>query len=237
MYCQRCGSLLSQDARFCSSCGGQQLPPVPTATPSAPIPVLAAPHQQKRSSSLILWLVMGGIVLFIAIVGIVDKSPKDGSTSTTQQSSTSTPPSQPQKSSASTSASQPQVVRPSIPPPKFQIYRYEPDGISPVSIVVPVNTSYEQLKSLLWLFREKARSHRLKDIGLRNERDGILLVYRGKKCATEEIDITASAGPCGDGYHDDALYQWGIEGDYDKDSGSIRVNGNDIIVFDYKTGG
>src|SRR5580698_8407353 len=82
-------------------------------------------------------------------------------------------------------------------------------------------TSDEQLKSLLRFFREKARSHRLKDIGLRNERDGILLVYRDKKCATEEIDITASAGPCGDGYHDDALYQWGIEGDYDKDSGSI----------------
>jgi hypothetical protein len=136
-----------------------------------------------------------------------------------------------------TSQSQLQIVRPSIPPPKFQIYRYKPDGISPVSIVVPVNTSDEQLKSLLRFFREKARSHRLKDIGLRNERDGILLVYRDKKCATEEIDITASAGPCGDGYHDDALYQWGIEGDYDKDSGSIRVNGNDIIVFDYKTGG
>jgi len=97
-----------------------------------------------------------------------------------------------------------------------------------------VNTSDEQLRSLLWLFREKARSHHLKDIGLRNERDGILLVYRGKKCATEEIDITASAGPCGDGYHDDAFYQWGIEGDYNKDSGSIRVNGDDTVVFNYK---
>jgi uncharacterized protein YukJ len=100
--------------------------------------------------------------------------------------------------------------------------------------VVPVNTSDEQLKSLLWLFREKARSHHLADIGLRNERDGILLVYRGKKCATEEIDITSSAGPCGDGYHDAASYQWGIEGDYKKDSGSIQTGGDIITVFDYK---
>jgi len=95
---------------------------------------------------------------------------------------------------------------------------------------VPVSTTDEQLKSLLWLFREKVRSRHLNDIGLRDERDGILLVYRGKKCATEEIDITANAGPCGDGYHDDAVYQWGIEGDYDKDSGSMR----DTVIFDYK---
>jgi hypothetical protein len=230
MYCQSCGSLLSQDARVCSSCGRPQLPPVRLAS-STPAPVVAT-TQQKRSSSLGLWLVVGGIVLFATIVGIIGKSPTDNPILTTQQSSTSTSMSQPQQGSTSTSTSQPQVVRPSIPPPKFQIYRYKPDGISPVSIVVPVSTSDERLKSLLWLFREKARSHHLKDIGLRNERDGILLVYRGKKCATEEIDITASAGPCGDGYHDDALYQWGVEGDYDKDSGSVH----DTVIFDYKDG-
>ena len=219
MHCQSCGSLLGQDARFCSSCGRQQLPPAPVESPT-PAPVVATTQQQKRLITRRLWLVVGGIVLFAAIAGIIGKSPTDSPTSTTQQSS------------ASTSTPQPQVLRPSIPPPKFQIYRYKHDGISPVSIVVPVNTSDEQLKSLLWLFREKVRSHHLKDIGLRNERDGILLVYRGKKCATEEIDITASAGPCGDGYHDDAGYQWGIEGDYDKDSGSM----GDTVIFDYKDG-
>lgn len=50
-----------------------------------------------------------------------------------------------------------QVVRPSAPPPKFQIYKYDPDGT--VAIVVPVNTTDEQLKSLLWLFRERVRTH------------------------------------------------------------------------------
>jgi hypothetical protein len=232
MYCQSCGSLLSQDARFCSSCGRQQLPPVPVATPPAPTSVLATPQQQKRSRSKILWLVVGGIVLFVAIVGIIGKSPTDSSSSTTQQSSSSTT----QQSLASTSTPQPQVVRPSIPPPKFRIYKFKNDGISPTSVVVPVNTTDEQLKSLIWFFRQKVRSHDFKSIGVKEQLDGILLVYRGKKCATEEIDITASAGKCGDGYHDDAFYQWGIEGDYNKDSGSIRVNGDDTVVFNYKDG-
>jgi len=31
---------------------------------------------------------------------------------------------------------------------------------------VPVNTIDEQLKSLLWQFREKVRSHQFEDIGL-----------------------------------------------------------------------
>jgi hypothetical protein len=100
-----------------------------------------------------------------------------------------------------------------------------------------VSTTDEQLKSLLWFFREKVRSHLLKDIGLRPAGvSGLLLVYRGKKCATEEIDITASIGPCGDGYHEAASYQWGIEGDYNKDSGSIQTGGEIVTVFDYKDG-
>ena len=108
--------------------------------------------------------------------------------------------------------------------------------------MVPVNTTDEQLKSLLWFFREKVRSNKFKDIGLTKTTakqwgnagylSGMLSVYRGEKCANElYIDTN---GPCGYGEHDDALYQWGIEGDPNKDSGSIKVQGDDIVVFDYE---
>jgi zinc ribbon protein len=218
MYCQNCGSVLSDGARFCESCGTPKSPAPPPIPPTAGTLQRHAETKGQPRSKLI-WLVPAGIVVLVVIVGIIVGS-SDKTPSTAEQNPTSN------------AAPEPQVIRQTVPPPKFQIYRYKPDGISPVSIVVPANTTDEQLRSLLWLFREKARSHQLKDIGLKNERDGILLVYRGKRCADENIHVTVNAGPCGDGDHDDALYQWGIEGDYDKDSGSVR----DTVIFDYKDG-
>ena len=167
-----------------------------------------------------MWLLIGVIALFALIVGISHKSQTDRSNSETQQST------------ARVSTPQTQIVLPSVPPPKFRIYKHEND--SPTSVVVPVHTTDEQLKSLLWFFREKVRSHEFKSIGVKEETDGVLLVYRGDKCANEEFINTN--GPCGYGEHDDASYQWGIEGDYNNDTGSIRINGNDIVVFDYTDG-
>lgn len=229
MYCQNCGSPVSQDARFCQLCGKRQVPPVPVVTPPSPAAqALVSPQQQKRSSSKILWLVMGGIVPLVAIVGIIGKSPTDNSTSANQQSS------------APNATPQPHIATSSVPPPKFRIYKLKTD--EPTSVVVPVNTTDEQLKSLLWFFREKVRAHQFKDIGLTKATakqwgnagylSGMLSVYRGEKCANElYIDTN---GPCGYGEHDDALYQWGIEGDPNKDSGSIKVQGEDIVVFNYE---
>ena len=133
---------------------------------------------------------------------------------------------------ATASAQQPRIVRPTVAPPKFYVYKNKAGY--PTSVVVPVKTSDEQLKSLLWQFREKVRSHKLKDIGLKNARNGLLTVYRGSKCANEQY--VDSNWPCGRGEHDDALYQWGIEGDYDKDEGSIRAKESDTVVFDYNDG-
>ncbi len=60
-------------------------------------------------------------------------------------------------------------------------------------------------------------------------------MYRGEKCTNEAFINTN--GACGYGEHDDAWYQWGIEGDYNKDSGSIRTKGeNTVAIFDYKDG-
>jgi len=229
MYCQGCGFVLSQDARFCKNCGKPQSPAVSAPMPSSvPAPTAPIVRVEKRTRSRILWLVLVGLVLII----IVSQSPWDNSTST--GSSPTTPP-------ASTAA-QPPIARPTVPPPKFRIYKFKLD--EPTAIVVPIATTDEQLKSLLWFFRAKVRSHQFKDIGLRQATakqwgnkgylSWMLLVYRGEKCANETyVDTT---GPCGYGEHDDATYQWGIEADPNKDSGSMRVNGDYVSVFDYKDG-
>jgi hypothetical protein len=231
MYCQHCGSVLGENAVFCQSCGkSRSLVPSPTVSTrnAAQVSRQDAPPG-KRPQSKIFLLIIGGIILAV-FASMIGRSPSDSSTSTTQQSSPPTAP------------PQPQIVRPSIPPPKFRIYKFKID--EPTSVVVSVSTTDEQLKSLLWLFREKVRSHQFKDIGLtqatskqwgnKGYLSGMLTVYRGEKCANELFNNTN--GPCGPGEHNDAFYQWGIEADPNKDSGSISVKGNDIVVFDYKDG-
>jgi hypothetical protein len=146
-------------------------------------------------------------------------------------------------------------ARPTIPPPNFRLYRFKFDestGSSIISYVVPTNATDDQLKSLVWLFREKVRSQKFRDIsitqptsrnfGKKNYTQGILSIYRGEKCAAEEFSNTA--GPCGYGEHDAAYYQWGVFGenpnnglDPNKDEAGIRLaTGNMVTVFDYKDG-
>ena len=119
----------------------------------------------------------------------------------------------------------------------------------PTSIVVPLSTTDDQLKSLLWFFREKVRSQQFKEIGLtqptnkqwgkKDYASGMLTVYRGTKCANEQYVTDAqiakgSLGPCGYGEHDDAYYQWGIDGDPTKDVGALsHSDAGDTLVFDY----
>ena len=179
-------------------------------------------QQQSHAKSKGLLKAAGVILLCALIYGLSHKSSSSNSSSADQQSP------------EPVSAPQPESVRPSIPPPKFRIYKLKDDGVSPISVVVPVHTTDEQLKSLLWFFRDKVRSHEFKSIGVKEEKDGIFALYRGEKCTNEEFIDTN--GPCGYGEHEDASYQWGIDGDYDKDGGSIRINGDDTVVFDYKDG-
>jgi len=66
-----------------------------------------------------------------------------------------------------------------------------------------------------------------------------LVVFRGEKCAAEDYisDAQIAKGnlPCGYGDHDDATYQWGINGDPVKDSGEITAkNGDSTKVFNYE---
>jgi len=110
-------------------------------------------------------------------------------------------------------------------------------------------TTHEQLKNLLWLFREKVRSHRFKDIGInsptslqwgkRGYLSGTIDVYRGERCAGENFLDTKGAGPCGQGDHSAAYYQWGllVDGKFqtDADAGGINSpDGASTELFSYK---
>lgn len=126
--------------------------------------------------------------------------------------------------------------RAGVPPPSFRVYRSKID--EGTSVVVPPNTTEAQLRSLLWLFREKVRSRRFKEIGITQPTSnqwgkqgylsGTISVYRGEKCAGE--DFLDYHGPCvgpGVDSHEVAGYQWGllVDGAFntDADSGTIYV--------------
>ena len=153
-----------------------------------------------------------------------------------------------QEPSIGSSGSQSQAYAPAIPPPSFHIFKFKTDGQT--TYVVPVDTSDDQLKSLLWLFRSSVRTANFQKIGITQPTtrqwgqlgytSGDLVVYRGTKCANEGYITEAELekgklGPCGYGEHDDAYYQWGIDADPNKDdAGIVDKNGNTIAVFDYK---
>ncbi len=103
---------------------------------------------------------------------------------------------------------------------------------------MPTNTTDDQVKSLLWLFREKVRSHHFREIGLTHPTSkqwgkegylsGTISVYRGEKCAGE--DFSDYNGPCvGPGIesHEAGAYQWGllVDGVFnsDADSGTVYL--------------
>ena len=156
------------------------------------------------------------------------------------------------KPQATASKSAPKVQDanlPDIPPPKFRLYRFGTDV--PTSYVVSVDATDQQLRNLLWFFRQKVRTGAFKDIGITQPTTvqfgqfgyawGMLVVFRGEKCANEyyisdgEMYAGWTVGFCGPGEHNDATYHWGIEGDPLKDSGTIRAKNGDLVeVFSYK---
>ena len=125
--------------------------------------------------------------------------------------------------------------RATLKPPTYRVYKSTTEVGT--AYIVAVSTTDEELKNLLWFFRRKVRAGAFGDIGItkptsknwgqHNYGAGMLLVYRGAKCANEEFISDAQVekgdlGACGYGEHDDAYYQWGINADPAKDSGAIR---------------
>jgi hypothetical protein len=138
-----------------------------------------------------------------------------------------------------------------IQPPTFRVYKSKTDVA--VAYIVPINTTEGQLKNLVWYFQKQVRASQFASIGITkptsknwdqlNYRAGILLVYRSEKCANEAFVTDAQLeqgyhGPCGDGEHQDAEYQWGfppgnVNGFFDE--GSVKGENGDLWpVFNTK---
>jgi hypothetical protein len=138
------------------------------------------------------------------------------------------------------------VDAPTIPAPKFRVYRSKLD--QGTSVIVAPATSDEQLRSLLWLFREKVRAHHFSDIGITRPTSkqwgkegylsGIISVYRGEKCADESF--SDYQGPCtSTDEHQAAEYQWGllVDGAFNTDADSASIYSPDRTlteIFNYK---
>jgi len=126
----------------------------------------------------------------------------------------------------------PNFPRPTIPPPKYRVYRQLASrGL--ISVVVDSATTDEQIKSLLWFFREKVRAQELRELHMteRLTDGGFIIIFRGNRCADE--DFVDNTGPCGRGDHDAASYQWGIHGNPDWDTGTVvNRNGQEVVAFD-----
>ncbi|MGH9529512.1 MAG: hypothetical protein ACRD2S_06275 [Terriglobales bacterium] len=79
-YCQYCGSVLNQAAaRFCQSCGKPQPLPLSQSSPVTLASVTRTLEPQQKPKSKGLWLVIGGIVLFVVIVAMLGKHASDNS--------------------------------------------------------------------------------------------------------------------------------------------------------------
>jgi len=279
MYCAHCGNSIPSDSAFCTQCGKQLQSQSPTvvsgASSSRNAPRTADDDASRRRllgclvfsfvailvfhnlaalpavAAIILFFYskqipfpvaykLGAIgLLIVATIGAQIFYLRIEPTTDSADQTPAAPPSAAQAQS---------TVPPGVPAPKFRLFRAKTD--EQTTYIVPVNTTDDQLKSLLWLFRQKVRAGEFKEIGISQPtskqwgkygyRSGMLVVYRGEKCAHEGYISLAqpekgNLGPCGYGEHDDAYYQWGIQADANKDEAGIRTkNGNTEVVFDFK---
>ena len=235
MNCSRCGFSLGNQQGFCPRCGAAYRPAGDRNIGASQRLQDATSGPAQANSRVKVFLVVAALVLVLALLvvshpGIKQKSPSSQSpneTVTTPATSTAT-------------------EQPTIAPPKFKVYRSKLD--EGTSVVVSPSTSDEQLKSLLWLFREKVRSHRFKDVGIlqptskqwgqKGYLSGMIVVYKGGKCASELFSDSSGLGPCGYGEHSAAEYQWGllVDGVFNADADSAEITASDgttMTVFDY----
>jgi hypothetical protein len=122
--------------------------------------------------------------------------------------------------------------------PDFKVFLQKID--MPAILVVPENTTDDQLKNLLWLLRIKVREGKFKELGLHptttlfdtpGYSSGVINIYRGTRCA-KEMYTTSGPDPCGASIHKSASYHWGDGGDPHSDGGDIDpAGGPDTLLF------
>jgi hypothetical protein len=217
MFCGSCGHQNPNDGKFCQGCG-RPIGGIPVGqfVPSSPNLVAQDSPKRKRSTLKTVGIIFLGLFVVSIVVNWI----------------TGAGPSSSEKQGAAPSS------RPTVDPAKFRIYRQELGF--PVVAVVARDASDDQVKSLLWLFREKVRERRFAELGLKKPtsaksssdsydfNSGMIEVFRGEKYANEPF---SKKGPTK--HPADAAYQWGIDRDPDKDDTVLNgANGSAIKVFD-----
>lgn len=246
MFCNGCALRLPGDSAFCSRCGKQlsaEEPGVPRRLASGSQQTIAgligslaggATRRLLRAGPK-AWFAISVFLILLYAGSLLNNG-------TRQVRKVSSTPGQEQTKAAPVAP----VNAPTIPPPKFRVYRSKLG--QGTSVIVSSATSDEQLRRLLWLFREKVRSHRFPDVGITRPTSkqwgregylsGIISVYRGEKCADESF--SDYRGPCTSTVeHQAAEYQWGllVDGVFNTDADVATIYAPDRTpteVFSYK---
>ncbi len=245
--CAACRFPNPLDASVCINCG-KVLTSAPSTTAQTTTP------KAGDKGSRWVWVCIAAVVVVVsAIVSVAPRTREDdpvareglspdfckkhpsaatcGSSPSTVNQAESTAPSNQQR----------QQQLGAFKPPPYRVYKST--TLVGTAYVVAANTTDDELRSLLWFFRKKVRTGQFADIGItkptstawgHSYNDGMLLVYRGTKCANENFISEAQLekgdlGACGYGDHSDAYYQWGISGNAANDSGAI--GGTEIFNY------
>jgi hypothetical protein len=122
-------------------------------------------------------------------------------------------------------------------PVRFAVHRVRTNG--GVDLIIPPTATDQELKDFLRYLRKRVQAGEFKDLGIHKPTDkrfgkssyraGMILVYRGGKCADESVN----EGICGYGLHADGYYAWGLpSGNPKQDYAVIRnTEGEYITVF------
>jgi hypothetical protein len=124
---------------------------------------------------------------------------------------------------------------PTTPPIPFKIYKQVAN--KGVTVVVDKKATDDQIVSLMWYFRLKVRDHQFDELGIKptvigddkqkNYNGGNVYFYRGAKCANEQF--AKNGGSCGEEDHEAAVFNWGVGGDPNSDSG-VLMQAPDKVV-------
>ncbi len=180
MYCPDCGTVMRQDAQFCERCGKRQDLPVGPAS--------RAQSRRHFRSKRRVWL----FLLFVASVAaigiqIYDNRIPAHQTTGQQETPTAQTPDEEFEQSVNVLVTTGHLSRSEaersvrlgiqnqakalaarepdhLHPPKFLLYKSKTSGAT--SYVVPLTTTNEELKTLLWFFRRKVRSRAFAQIGI-----------------------------------------------------------------------
>jgi hypothetical protein len=199
-YCAHCGATVMPGNEFCTQCGTRVMPDSVTAQ--------VAPLPEETHDHHLSWLLLGGAVIFLVFLRSL-------------ASLDSTKPETPSPSSTSTAAP---IARPAVSFRVEQNTRGEP-----ITVWLGSGVSDQQVRDVVRYFKSEIQGQRFADLGInaptfihqpQHEGDhsaGIVVFYRElvmKRTAPQRKGSRV------------AEYKWGIDGNFQKDSGRLWIDAN-----------